>query len=176
MSKTCDVSCATRGKIHQVFSLCFCILKAIKNWSQGRPGNETTPHTLIQVTFLIHGLKRGWVVYLLQCSVNGCEPLLHVLALDGGHKRLELLQQLWVPLKVIVVELHPVPHNIQDSVRQCKTTIKSCNHPPGVLLYPPTLDTPLLLTPTHTLIPLPLPCIPIHIPSHIHSHNIHTYM
>ena len=30
----------SRGKIHQAFSLRFCILQAIKNWSWGRPGNE----------------------------------------------------------------------------------------------------------------------------------------
>ena len=30
------------GKIHQALSLQFCILQVIKNWSQERPGNDTT--------------------------------------------------------------------------------------------------------------------------------------
>jgi len=38
----------SRGKIHQAFWLCFCILQAIKNWSRGRPGNEA--RVLIECT------------------------------------------------------------------------------------------------------------------------------
>ena len=37
--------CGSRGKIHQAFSLRFRILQAIKNWSRGRPGNETRGYT-----------------------------------------------------------------------------------------------------------------------------------
>ena len=39
MLKTEGGSC---GMIHQVFSLCFGILQAIKNWSRGRLENEVT--------------------------------------------------------------------------------------------------------------------------------------
>ena len=36
------VDMQSRGKIHQAFLLSFCTLQAIKNWSQGRPGNEAS--------------------------------------------------------------------------------------------------------------------------------------
>ena len=40
---TCDACAADHMvKIHQAFSLCFCILQAIKNWSRRRPGNEAS--------------------------------------------------------------------------------------------------------------------------------------
>ena len=42
----------SRGKIHQAFSLRFCILQAIKNWSWGRPGNEAILNSLLE--------KRVW--------------------------------------------------------------------------------------------------------------------
>ena len=59
-----------------------------------------------------------WSSYLLQCSVNGRDPFLYVPAPDSGHKLLQLLQQLGISLKVVVVELHPVSQYIQDSRRE----------------------------------------------------------
>ncbi len=51
--------------------------------------------------------------YLLQRSVDGRNPLLHVFAFDRVNKVFELLQQQRFSLKVIVVELHPVTEDIE---------------------------------------------------------------
>ena len=59
-----------------------------------------------------------WSSYLLQRSVNRRDPFLYVPAPDSGHKLLQLLQQLGISLKVVVVELHPVSQYIQDSRRE----------------------------------------------------------
>ena len=56
-------------------------------------------------------------LFLPQSSVYGQHPLLHALGLHGAHKVPQLLQQLRVPLKVIVVELHPVPQHVEYSAR-----------------------------------------------------------
>ena len=53
---TCDACAADHVKIHQAFSLRFCILQAIKNWSRGRPGNEATALSSLPKT--VHALGR----------------------------------------------------------------------------------------------------------------------
>ena len=47
-------------------------------------------------------------IYLLEGSVDGCDPLLHVSALHRFHEMLQVLQQLRVSLKVVVVKFNPV--------------------------------------------------------------------
>ena len=59
-----------------------------------------------------------WSSYLLQRSMNGRDPFLYIPAPDSGHKLLQLLQQLGISLKVVVVEFHPVTQYIQDSRRE----------------------------------------------------------
>ena len=51
-----SVMSSVRGKIHQAFSLRF-LHTAIKNWSQGRPGNEATTypsHTLLPFLYSVN--------------------------------------------------------------------------------------------------------------------------
>ena len=56
-------------------------------------------------------------IYLLECSVDG---RLHVSALHRFDKLLQILQQLWISLKVMIVKLNPVSQHIQHSTQSEK--------------------------------------------------------
>ena len=45
--------------------------------------------------------------------MDGDDPLVELLGLDPTNKHFEFLKQLRIPLKVIVVELHPETNHIQ---------------------------------------------------------------
>lgn len=54
-------------------------------------------------------------LHLFQRSVQGSNPFLHFLSLDSLNKGLKLSKQVIIPLKVIVVEIHPMSKYIKHS-------------------------------------------------------------
>ena len=74
------------GKIHQAFSLRFCILQAIKNWSWGRPGNKA-----IHAHWTSFCMKQAnWIEQKDGCIFESCDislgnmPTSHAVSLALG--------------------------------------------------------------------------------------------